>query len=503
MPTEAAGGRTLHARLLVALVGPLAVLFLAGGAVSYGIAQYFADSVYDGWLFDSVSSLALEVDSTVQGPFVDMPASTQRLFEWDVTDKTYFRISGAKHGLIVGRADMPSVAGDVDDYQGARIYDGRMDDQDVRVAVLELPADKFGETVTVQVAETTRKRLGLARVILLCTLVPQLLLIVVAAAAIRRSIQHGLAPLGTIAERLESRSHRQLAPIPDEGVPSEVQPLTRAVNDLLARLESALSAQRRFIAQAAHQLRTPLTAIKLQAEGLRRELSLEDARPIIASLRESTDRAARLSNQLLSLARAEPDSGGAKPFRPVDLLALVRDTGAEWAPRALARGLDMHFSSDAGDAPVVVDGDADLLREAISNLIDNAIKYHAATGHIHLRLSTSPAPAITVEDDGPGIPEEQRPQMLRRFVRGGRGEGSGLGLSIAHEIARLHGGDLVLAPGADGRGLAARVVLPVRPAAPSDQRTIERTSSRSSTLSTSIAARPSASSTTCTRAPVS
>lgn len=484
-PAEPQGAiRSLRGRLLIALIGPLAILLLLGGAASYGLAQYFADTVYDGWLFDSVSSLALEVENRPDGPFVDMPASTQRLFEWDVVDKTYFRISGERKGTIAGRPDMPPMAGDVDPYQGvflydlladlasevfpaspgsdqgALIYDGLLDGKDVRVATLELPAKDFGETVTVVVAETTRKRQALAQAILLSTLIPQLLLIVVAGLAIRRAVVHGLGPLRSIAERLQARSARELSPITDQGVPDEVRPLTRSLNDLLSRLESALSAQRRFVAEAAHQLRTPLTAIKLQVEEVARERTMEGARPLLHSLRASTDRAVRLSNQLLSLARAEPDSGAAKPFEAFDLMSLVRETGAEWAPRALASGIEMQFTSENEHAPVPVMGDPDLLREAINNLLDNAIKYHAVAGSIYLRISAQPSPCVEIQDEGPSIAAELRPQMLRRFARGERGEGSGLGLSIALEIARLHGGDLSLEDGPAGRGLLVRLVLP-------------------------------------------
>ena len=453
---------SLGGRLLAGLIGPLAVLFLISGATSYGLAQYFADAVYDGWLFDSVSSLALEIDRTSSGPNVDMPAQTQRLFEWDVTDNTYFNISGAKRGLIAGRANLPAPPDDddVDEYQSAQLYDARMDGQAVRVAVLKLPEAEYGEEVTVQVAETTRKRRGLAQVILLSTLIPQLLLIAVAAIAIRRGIHHGLRPLRLIADRLESRSHRQLAPLADEGVPREVQPLTRALNELLSRLEGALSAQRRFIAEAAHQLRTPLTAIKLQAEEIRREGEATPLRPLLDALRASTDRATRLSNQLLSLARAEPDGAGLSSFRRFDLVRLVEEAGAEWVPRAFARGLDIRFTSEPNRQPVWIDGDPDLLREAINNLFDNALKYHPGKGAIHLRVGSTPTPSVAVEDDGPGVPADQRPQMLRRFVRGSRGEGSGLGLPIALEIARLHGGDLLLEDTPTGAGLSARIVLP-------------------------------------------
>jgi two-component system sensor histidine kinase TctE len=481
--TERGPARSLRASLLLALIGPLTILFLLGGLVSYALAQYFSDTVYDGWLFDSASSLALEVERGPDGPRADIPAATQRLFEWDTTDRTYFRIRGERSGLIAGRADMPVVEGDVDEYEGARFsdlleqlvhdvldfdpdedvvgrfYDGRMDGMDVRIAVIDLPASAFGEGVSIEVAETTVKREGLAQAILLATLAPQMLLIVVAAAAVRRAVRRGLAPLDTLTARLDASRPEQLAPVADDDVPLEIRPLTRALRKLLTRLNDALLAQRRFISEAAHQLRTPLTGIKLQAEAILRESTSDEARPMIEALRHSTDRAARLSNQLLSLARAERDGRGGHPMRRFDLQALAQETGAEWAPSALARGQDMHFTSTPDDQPVWIIGDEDLLREAISNLLDNAIKYGRDGGSIHLRLISQPRVAVEVQDDGPGIDEDQRPQMLQRFVRGARGEGSGLGLPIAQNIAHLHGGELLLASGPDGSGLVARLEL--------------------------------------------
>lgn len=451
---------SLRASLLGALVGPLALLFVLSGVASYGFAQYFADSVYDGWLYDSVSSLALEVDRSLQGPYVEMPASTQRLFEWDATDKTFFRITGAKKGLIAGRADIPGVQGDVDDYLRGHLYDGVLDGQQVRIATLKLPSEEFGEEVTVDVAETVLKRQSLARAILITTLIPQIILILVAAGAVRRAIRVGLAPLRTVALRIEASSHRQLSRIPDEDVPVEVRPLTHSLNELLSRLESALTAQRRFVAEAAHQLRTPLTAIKLQAEDIRRERRPEEVRPLVDGLLQSTERAVRLSNQLLSLARAEPDNSGTQNFQRFDLLQLVQETGAEWAPRAFAKRIEMQLVAAPEGCAVEFDGNAGLIREALSNLLDNAIKYHTPPGHICVRLLPGTAVVrIVVEDDGPGIPGELQEGMLRRFARGNRGEGTGLGLAIAQEIGRLHGGDLQLASGPGGKGLAATLTL--------------------------------------------
>ena len=452
--------RSLRSGLLFALVGPLSVVLVLGGLVSYGLANYFADSVYDGWLFDSASALALEVERTDDGPFVDLPAPTQRLFEWDEADTTYFRISGERKGLVAGRTEpMPAMTGDVDDYHGALLYDAEIDDEPVRIARIELPASRYGEIVYVEVAETMRKRSGLASAILASTLLPQLLLIGVTAAVVRRAIRRGLRPLHSLAQRLEARSHRELSPIADEGVPEEVLPLTHSLNDLLARLQSAVTAQQRFIAHAAHQLRTPLTAIKLQAEAVIRESRQDEIAPLLGALRASIERAARLSNQLLSLARAEPDSSGDRPFRRLDLVALVRDTGADWAPRAFARGLDVQFTCEDELQPLWIDGDADLIRDALNNLLDNAINYHPGPGTLRLGLRRRPLPEIVVEDDGPGIPAAQRDTMLRRFVRGTQGEGSGLGLAIAQEIAHAHGGELFLEDGPDGKGLRVRLRL--------------------------------------------
>ena len=473
---------SLRRRLLFALLIPLGALLLLGAAGSYALARYFADTVYDGWLFDSVNSLSLEVEATGAGPYVDIPAPTQRLFEWDVVDQTLVRIAGSKQGHIAGRPDMPPVAGDVDPYQGeflydlladlgsvfeskldsykgALIYDGRLDHQDVRVARLELPTSTYGEVVTVEVAETTRKRQALATAILLSTLLPQLLLTAVAVAAIRRAVGHGLYPLQVTARRLEARSPRDLSAVDVAGVPVEILPMMRSLNDLLQRLGEAQAAQQRFIADAAHQLRTPLTAIKLQVEEASREDTVEGVRQILTSLQASANRAVRLSNQLLSLARAEPESGPGKTLRSFDLHLLAQETGAVWAPIALARDIEMQFVADTASQPIWIEGDPDLLREALGNLLDNAIKYQQPGGEIEIRVVDRPQPEIIVTDRGPGIPVEARPQMLRRFVRGEQGEGTGLGLAIALEIARLHDGELLLETPSNGRGLRVRLCL--------------------------------------------
>ena len=466
-----ATAESLRRRFLRLLLAPLLVLFAIGGGACYAFALYYANTVYDGWLFDSAKSLALVVERTDQGVILDLPQSAVRLFVWDVADTTYYQVSGSRSGFIAGSSDfpaMPKQAGDAVDYQGAHLFNGLIDGNVVRVATLQLPADRFGEIVTVQVAETQNKRRKLAREILASVLLPQIVLISAAALMLWFGIRGGLAPLGTLAERLQAQDHRRPQPIAVDDVPLEVQPLALALNDLLTRLDSALAAQRRFVADAAHQLRTPLTSLRLNMEQALLDAGRDGAhdganRSVVPLLREcarAVERVTRLSNQLLLLARAEPDAIATTPFERVDLAALAREVGAEWVPRALRRNIDISLAVP-GQA-VTVSGNSLLLAEALNNLIDNAIKYHPGAGHISIEVVAQPRPGVRVIDDGAGIPAPLREQVLKRFYRvdRGGGDGSGLGLAIVQEIVRSHGGTLSLGEGPDGRGLSANIELP-------------------------------------------
>ncbi|HZR34016.1 MAG TPA: sensor histidine kinase N-terminal domain-containing protein [Nevskia sp.] len=446
------------------------VLFGIGGLACYAFAVHYANTVYDGWLFDSVKSLTLVVERTDRGVTLDLPQSALRLFVWDVADTTYYRVVGTRSGFIAGRRDFPEAPQDsrkLGDYQGATLFDSFIDGEAVRVASLQLPQDQFGETVTVQVAETKNKRRKLAREVLASVLLPQVVLIGAAALMLWFGIRRGLAPLGSLAERLQAQDHRRLQPLSGDDVPLEVQPLTLALNDLLARLDSAQAAQRRFVADSAHQLRTPLTSLKLNmeqalqdAEGAGHPGLEEGVIPVLRECARAVDRVSRLSNQLLLLARAEPDAIATTPFERLDLAALARTVGAEWVPRALQRNIDISLVV-AGEA-VTVSGNPVLLSEALNNLLDNAIKYHPGGGRISIEVGAQPRPSVRVADDGPGIPPELREQVLKRFFRVDRSgrEGSGLGLAIVQEIVRAHGGALMLGDGLDGRGLGALIVLP-------------------------------------------
>ena len=447
------------------------MLFAIGGGACYAFALHYANTVYDGWLFDSAKSLALVVERTDHGVILDLPQSAVRLFVWDVSDTTYYRVSGSSSGFIAGQSDFPATPDNPEgavDYQGARLFDAVIDGRPVRVASLQLPVERFGEAVTVQVAETQNKRRKLAREILASVLLPQIVLIGAASLMLWFGIRGGLAPLGRLAERLQAQDHRRPQPITVDDVPQEVQPLALALNDLLTRLESALAAQRRFVADAAHQLRTPLTSLKLNMEQALQDAGHGNAGnsagnsviPVLQECARAVERVTRLSNQLLLLARSEPDAIATTPFERVDLSRLAREVGAEWVPRALRRNIDI--SLVVPQQVVAVSGNGLLLAEALNNLIDNAIKYHPGGGHLSIEVAAQPQPCVRVIDDGAGIPEPLREQALKRFYRVDRSgsDGSGLGLAIVQEIVRSHGATLTLGDGLDGRGLSASIVFP-------------------------------------------
>jgi two-component system sensor histidine kinase TctE len=403
---------------------------------SYYIALYYANAAYDRWLLDSARSLAQEVKAQQGKVTFELPPTALEIFQWDEVDQTFFKIESSHLGFMAGDNRVPPPP-DLDLAREQPAYfDSMIQGQKVRVvSMLATPKDS-SEEVLVQVAETIRKRRSMMTDILLAELVPQFLLVFTAGLYIWAGINRGLRPLNTLAREIAQRSPRDLTPIPDTGVPHEVLTLTHTINDLLARLSTAIAAQQRFIANAAHQLRTPLAGLKVQAERAQRETDLATMRPALTQIRNCADRASRLSTQLLVLARSETALGGPRPGSRVDLRATARDACMDWVPRALQRDMDLSFEGPQG--PVYVQGEETLLRELLNNLLDNAIRYDH--GQITVRLTTDSHPSLVVEDDGPGIPDSEVDRIFERFYRppGSPGDGCGLGLAIVKEIAEQH-----------------------------------------------------------------
>ena len=444
----------LTVRFLVAAL----LLLLLDGIACYKIAAHFANLVYDRWLIDSTRSLAQALK--VEGGEVRMilPGIALQIFQFDEIDKTIFRVDSDRRGLIAGDAALPPVAGRPDG--SVRIETVPVRGYPMRIVAIRLPEPGAHDVATIEVAETLKKRATLFTEIVLAMAAPQLALIAIALLAAWLVVGHGLKPLTGLAAAIEARGRENLTADPVLGLPKEARVLASKINDLLARLEQAFAAQRRFVADAAHQLRTPLATVLLHAERAKRSPDPESVQAALRGLHAAVARAARLSQQLLALARAEPGAAAPHPMAPVDLVGLARDVGEEWIPRALERRIDFGFV--APEAPVIVSGNAGLLGELMSNLIDNALRYCGPASRVTLSVASVPRPSLAVEDDGPGVPEAERERIFERFYRvtGSEADGCGLGLSIVREIATLHRAVARVGGGSGGRGARFIVEFP-------------------------------------------
>jgi len=441
---------SLRTGLLLRLGIVLVVMLALDAVACYFTALHFANGVYDRWLLDSARSLAPAVRSEGGRIEFDPPRVALDIFQFDELDKMYFRVSSLRRGFIAGERDLVSPPPSAS--RGARLGYSNIDGNRVRVVSTRVSAPSADDVATVEVAETLIKRSQLAGEILLGMVAPQVALLIIALLLAWQGVSRGLKPLTDLATEIEARGQSNLSPVPQSGLYRETRILVRRINELLVRVAEAMQARKRFVADAAHQLRTPLAAILLHAERAQRATDTPEEREALRALRRSVERAARLSGQLLSLARAEPDAALAFQTRPVDLNRLARTIGEEWIPRALARDVD--FGLVVPEHSVMVPGDERLLGEMLSNLIDNALRYGSDGGHVTVIVEDGPMPSISVMDDGPGIPVEERLRVFERFYRQptSQGEGCGLGLAIVQEIARLHHSTVEVTSGPDDRG---------------------------------------------------
>jgi len=437
---------------LLSWLGPVLVLLLALDALAcYLTALHFANLVYDRWLIDDTRSLASAIRTENGETQFDVPRVALQIFQFDEVDRTFFKIVSEHRGVIGGDRDLPS-AGEKLPVNGIGLQSATVRGLRMRVVSLRIAPPQTNDTVTVTIAETLIKRNTLAGDILLAMVAPQFALAAIASLLAWLGVSRGLKPLTDLAKQIESRDQNNLSPVPQTGLPREARVLASRINELLARLGSAIRAQKRFVTDAAHQLRTPLAAVTLQVERAERAPDMATQREALQALHRSVERAGRMARQLLSLARTDPEAIHTVEPKQLDLVALARRVGEEWIPQALKRDID--FGLIAPPGPVTITGDERLLGEALSNLIDNALRYTGVGGHVSVIVESEPQPTLCVQDDGPGIPEDERVRIFERFYRveGSAGDGCGLGLAIVEEIARLHSSTVEVSSGPDGRG---------------------------------------------------
>lgn len=465
-------GSPLSRQLLWWIVLPQLVLWLVGAFVTYSVASNYANQVVDRSLFQTSRALARQVKPIDNGLLIDFPRAARDIIETDPDDTVYYMVSTPPGRFILGNQQLPPPSERVQlENDEPYFYDATVRETRVRVAALLLPYGEGGkERLLVQVAKSRASREALARRILIDTALPLSGLIVLMTLIVWAGIRAGLAPLSRLRRLVEDRHPNDLNPIRMTAAPAEVHALVMALNSLLASVRRNVEAQKRFISDAAHQLRTPLAGVKSQAE-----LALEAAqepqlRARLERVRASAMRSAHLVNQLLTLARAEPESAMKQGQVPVPVGPLARELTAEMVPRALQMGVDLgcdELESPEGDGradtDLVVIGNPLLLREALVNLIDNAMRYAGRGSIVTVRTRREGEQVvIEVEDNGPGIPTADHARVFERFVRGSNdGTGCGLGLAIVREIILQHGGSVSLY-NVVPHGLRVRVSLPVR-----------------------------------------
>ncbi len=457
----------LQSKLLVWLLGPLLALLVLDTAATYWTSLNFSNLAHDRSLQEIAREVVLHVKPDSAGPRLDLSPAAERILLVDQDDRLFIKITSETGALIGGDPAIEAPPRAVAKEGRPFSYDAVLHGVPVRVTAAWLPYEEGppARSVLVQVAETLNKRQRLAWDIMATAMVPQLLLVLLATAAVYLGVRHGLAPLSRLGRDVSHRSHVDLSPIDASRVPGEVRPLVDEVNELMLRLGKTLDFQSRFIADAAHQLKTPVSGLKAQIELALRENEPQRLHHSLAQLYVGVDRLSRLVQQLLALARNEPGAMDAVQMQSLDLNALALDASMEWVPQALKQGIDLGF--EGGDEALMITADADRLRELINNLIDNAVRYSRRGGRVTVaaRRSADGAPQLSISDDGPSIPVAERKRIFERFHRllGTNADGSGLGLAIVSEIASLHGASITLEEDVDGVGNTFSVDFPPPP----------------------------------------
>lgn len=451
---------SLRWRLLWNLTLMLVVLMLASSLSAYYNGREAADTAYDRTLLASARTIAAGLSQRDGSLSADVPYVALDTFAYDSAGRIYYQVNDIQQRLISGYENLPAPPPGTprtDDYPAlARFYNGQYQGQNVRVVSLlkAVSEPNMNGMAEIRVAETDEARVSMARSLMADTLLRLGMLGLGALLVVWLAVSAALRPLERLRRAVEEREPDDLRPLPRVAVQRELRPLVQALNHFTERLRGQFERQSQFIADAAHELRTPLAVIKARLELGLRAHDPATWRSTLEQAVQGTDRLTHLANQLLSLARIENGAraiaeGGAQRL---DLSQLARELGMAMAPLAHARGVALALEADES---VWLRGEPTLLSELLNNLLDNALAHTPVGGNVILRVT--PQAVLEVEDDGAGIPFEDRERVFERFYRRNQHvAGSGLGLAIVGEICRAHLARITLHDGAQG-GLKVRV----------------------------------------------
>ncbi|CAN7290439.1 sensor histidine kinase [Pseudoduganella sp. LjRoot289] len=480
---------SIRLRLLKWLIAPILVINLAGGALTYMLAWLPAQIAFDQSLSDAAGALSARLSAAGGAWRIDLPPQAEQVLRNGDADAVYFVVRDSAGRLVAGDADFPALR------QPGRAavplaYDGAMRGEQVRIATLRVQvaaaagpgaaamsgasaaspgiaataaAERPAAPVTIGVARTLRQRTQVRQAIFRALVLLDGLFTLACVGLIWFSVTNGLRPLDRLRAALNARAGDQLAPIQQADVPYELEAVVHAFNGLLARVSEGAQAQQDFLANVAHQLRTPLAGLQTQLEWLGNRHAEPETAHSIRLMLSSAERMIRQTNQLLALARAEPSHFEKTRLEPLALNALVEETVQHFVEQAARKRIDLGFELQRA----TVLGDRFLLRDLIDNLVDNAIRYTPPDGVVTVRClpgdggGRDGGALLEVEDSGPGIAPALRETVFRRYVRlDDKVDGSGLGLAIVRDIVSAHGARIAIASGADGRGALFSVRFP-------------------------------------------
>ncbi len=467
-----AHGPSLGKRLMLPLAWGWLLGLLLAMTGAYLLARNSANAAFDRSLQDEAAALAAKVTWSDRGPLLDVSRQTLELLTWDSADRNSFAMVDLDGLTLAGDASVPVPPGDrKESFARPMLFDATYQGEPVRGAVFSVTSPMIDRMVSVIVVETKRKRADLVRDLQIGLMLPAAVLGLLTFVLVGFSVRRGLRPLRDIGAQVALRDLHDWRPIDLKQVPTEAVPLIERINQLLLDVQQSLALQRRFVADAAHQLRTPVAGIRVLAQELEQELASagtgdsenpEAWRPLLSQLRGSSDRLSRLIGQLLSLARSETALTFNAEHHPQDIVPLLREATEPLVLAGLRQGRSIEL--EAPDVPVVARAHAVWLGEVVNNLLDNAQRYGGSRIVLRVAPLAEGGAEVVVEDDGPGVAQDELPRIFEPFWRGERADlrndgGTGLGLAIAREIVLRLGGQLSALSRPDVAGMRLTIRL--------------------------------------------
>ncbi len=483
------------------LLAPLAWIWVLGllsaATGAYWLAMASANAAFDRGLQDETAALAARVVWTDRGPLLDVSRQAMETMGWDAEGRNSFALLDETGRVLAGDPTVPRPAERHLSFSRPVLFDAEFHGEKVRGAQFSLTSPMLDRSVSVITMESRQKRSRLVRDVLLAMVLPTLAIALLTVGLLAWGIRRGLAPLRQVAREVERRAPNDLRSLPMQGVPAEVRPLIERINSLLADVQASLQLQRRFVADAAHQLRTPVAGLRVLTQELDLELRHSPAaagqdssaaswQPLMKALLRSSESLSRLISQLLSLVRSQGAQALNSQQVPVDIRAILREAAEPIAVRAARLGRSFYL--EMPDVPALARVDGLWLGEALANVLDNALRYGGAVIRVRVQ-PLAQGTQIDIEDDGPGVASEDLPRLVEPFWRGeradvradarrdgnpetrasapgqgaavGEGEGgTGLGLAIAYEVIQRLGGQWTAQTRPEFAGLRIRWILP-------------------------------------------